>query len=141
MRASSGITGPHVDTLARHLLVEYRRCATDLLDDVAAMEALLREAAAAAGATVLAAQLHRFRPQGVSGVLLIAESHLSIHTWPEAAYAAVDFYTCGDCDPRRAHDVIAARLRPASVETMLVTRGAPDGVMRVLHERGAPSGA
>lgn len=129
-----------MNTLGRHLLVEYRRCTSEVLDDVAAMEFLLREAAAAAGATVLGAQFHRFQPHGVSGVLLIAESHLSVHTWPEAAYAAVDFYTCGDCDPYRAHDAIAARLRPGSVETMLVTRGAPQGLMHTTHERPTPSG-
>lgn len=125
-----------VDTLARHLLCEYRGCAPDLLDDLQAMEALLRESAAAAGATVLAAQFHRFRPQGVSGVLLIAESHLSLHTWPEAGYAAVDFYTCGRCDPHRAHEVIARGLRATETETLLVTRG--DGAMRTRH--GLPVG-
>ena len=130
-----------MDPLGKHLLVEYRRCAPALLDDPDAMEALLREAAAAAGATVLDARLHRFKPQGVSGVLLIAESHVSIHTWPEAGYAAVDFYTCGDCDPLRAHEVLLARLGARSSEVMLVTRGASEGVMRVTHERPAASGA
>ncbi len=129
-----------MDTLGRHLLVEYRGCAADL-DDPVAMEALLREAAAAARATVLGAQLHRFRPHGVSGVLLIAESHLSVHTWPEAGYAAMDFYTCGACDPMLAHEVIVRGLRPASTETLLVTRGTPEGAMRTAHQRPRPSGA
>lgn len=130
-----------MDTLGRHLLVDYRGCEPALLNDVAAMEALLRAAAAAAGATVLGAQLHRFRPHGVSGVLLIAESHISIHTWPEAGYAAIDFYTCGACDPYLAHDVIAEGLRATSNDITLVVRGTPEGAMRLSHGRApaAPS--
>ncbi|MCO5169291.1 MAG: adenosylmethionine decarboxylase [Planctomycetes bacterium] len=120
-----------MDTLGRHLLSEYRGCARDLLDDPARLEDLLRRAAAAAGANVLGAQLHRFRPQGVSGVLVIEESHVSIHTWPEAGYAAADFYTCGDCDPVRAHEVLAAGLGATSAEVLVVTRGLPTGPMRV----------
>lgn len=118
----------------RHLLVEYMGCPADLLDDAAGLEALLREAATAAGATVLHALLHRFRPQGVSGVLLIEESHLSIHTWPEQGYAAVDFYTCGPCEPLRAHEVLERGLRAASSEVLQVARGA--GPMTVEHGPG-----
>ncbi len=119
-----------MDTTGRHLLVEYRGCAA-LLDDQAGLEALLRAAAEAAGANVLGANFHRFRPQGVSGVVLIEESHLSIHTWPEAGYAAVDFYTCGPCDPLAAHAVIERGLRAASAEVLQVQRGG--AAMRVVE--------
>ncbi len=112
-----------MQTSGIHLLAEYHGCGAALLDDTAALEALLREAAAAADARVLHAVFHRFRPHGVSGVLVIEESHLSIHTWPEAGYAAVDFYTCGGGDLQRAHEVLERGLGATSVETLMVRRG------------------
>ncbi len=66
---------------------------------------------------------HRFSPQGVSGVVVVEESHLSIHTWPEVGYAAADFYTCGDCQPIRAHEVLRDGLRAARAEVMTMRRG------------------
>jgi S-adenosylmethionine decarboxylase proenzyme len=110
-------------TVARHLLAEYRGCPPERLDDVDAIERLMRAAAAAAGATVLDARFRRFAPHGVSGVLLLLESHLSIHTWPEEGYAAVDLYTCGDCVPEAAHRVLLAGLAAGTSETMVVARG------------------
>jgi S-adenosylmethionine decarboxylase proenzyme len=113
-----------LQTKGVHLLAEYHGCAEALLDDPVALEALLREAAAAAGTKVLHGIFHRFQPHGASGVLLIEESHLSIHTWPEAGYAAVDFYTCGGGDLQRAHAVIERGLDARSAQTLLVRRGA-----------------
>ena len=95
-----------MDTRGRHLLVEYHGCAEGLLDDLAAVEALMNRAAVAANTTVVASVFHPFQPQGVSGVVVIEESHLSIHTWPEYGYAAVDFYTCGQGIPEEAHAVL-----------------------------------
>ena len=112
-----------MNTTARHLLAEYRGCPAERLDDLAAIERLMRAAAEAAGATVVDGRFHRFAPQGVSGVLLLLESHLSIHTWPEAGYAAVDLYTCGRCDPEAAHRVLVDGLGASRSETMLVDRG------------------
>ena len=72
----------------------------DRLDDIGAIELALRGAVRAAGATLLHLHLHRFSPSGgVSGVAVLAESHISIHTWPERGYAAVDVFTCGDTEP------------------------------------------
>jgi S-adenosylmethionine decarboxylase len=70
-------------------------CNMAVLDDLEYLENALVSAAKEAGATVLDKSFHQFAPQGVSGVVLIAESHLSLHTWPEHAYAAVDIFTCG----------------------------------------------
>jgi S-adenosylmethionine decarboxylase proenzyme len=128
-----------VDTFARHLLCEYRGCDPRVLDDVARIEALLRAAAAAAGATVVDARMRRFTPQGVSGVLVIEESHLAIHTWPEADYAAADLYTCGQCDPWAAHRVLVDGLRAKEQEALLVERGlltGPAGLRVARHVRG-----
>ena len=71
---------------------------------------------------------HRYAPQGVSGVLLVAESHLSIHTWPEAGYAAVDIYTCGALDPRAGYDVLLAALGASDGRLQEIVRGLPDEV-------------
>lgn len=122
-----------VTTAARHVLAEYRGCPADRLDDLDALERLMRAAAQAAGATVIDARFHRFAPHGVSGVLLLLESHLSIHTWPEAGYAAVDLYTCGTCDPEAAHRVLVDGLAARTSETMVVHRGldAPGPMLQV----------
>lgn len=107
----------------RHLLVEYRSCNPARLNDVANIEQLMNEAALAAGSTIVASVFHPFTPQGVSGVVVIEESHLSIHTWPEHGYAAVDFFTCGDCLPDRAKDVLKEGLEAETTEVMFVHRG------------------
>lgn len=120
-------------TAGRHLLAEYHGCAPGRLDDQAHIEGLMRRAAEVAGATVVACVFHRFAPQGVTGVVIIEESHLSVHTWPEHGYAAVDFFTCGDCDPEAAHDFLRRQLGAARSEIMLIERGLPpeDGAMAV----------
>lgn len=109
-----------------HLLAEYRGCRPTLLDDLDAVEALMREAAVHAGATVIDALFHRFSPHGVSGVIVIAESHISIHTWPEHGYAAVDFFTCGDARPADAARFLAEALGADGFETLEVERGRLD---------------
>lgn len=117
-----------MDTGGRHVLAEYHGCPTGALDDESAIEIAMRDAAKAAGATVLQAIFHRYAPQGVTGVLVLAESHISVHTWPEAGYAAVDFFTCGTCDPEAAHAVLADAFGARRTEIMVVERGQwPDG--------------
>jgi spermidine synthase len=112
-----------LEAAGRHLLVEYYKCNLAVLNETQAIESLLKEAALAAGATVVNSVFHNFSPQGVSGIVVIEESHLSIHTWPEHGYAAVDFFTCGDCTPDRAHEVIREGLGAKHFEKMLINRG------------------
>ena len=105
-----------------HLLIELWE-AHDLTDPAHIQEAL-ETSARAAGATVIHSYYHPFgEGQGVSGVTILAESHISIHTWPERAYAAIDVFMCGDCDPRRTLPVIESAFRPGRVETRLFKRG------------------
>jgi len=96
-----------------HLLADFRLAESGCLDDVAFWERTLRSAAAAGGATVLHAHFHRFEPQGLTGFLLLAESHLSVHTWPEEALAAVDLFACGSMDVERVLGVLREALAPA----------------------------
>lgn len=112
-----------MNTRGRHLLVEYTGCDASVLDDLKRIEALMNEAARAAQTNIVASVFQPFEPQGVTGVVVVEESHLSIHTWPESGYAAVDFFTCGDSMPERAHEVLSAGLRAQYAEVMHVERG------------------
>jgi S-adenosylmethionine decarboxylase len=113
-------------TLGRHLIVELYGCDRGRLDDLEVVRACLLGAVRAVGATGLGHRFHRFAPQGVSGTVLIAESHLSIHTWPEAGYAAVDIYTCGGLDPKPAIPGLRAALDAGEVRSQELLRGLPD---------------
>ncbi|AEH51006.1 adenosylmethionine decarboxylase [Pseudothermotoga thermarum] len=94
-------------SLGRHLIAEFYDCDRQALDDVNFIEQKMREAAIIAGATIINSSFHRFLPHGVSGVVIISESHLTIHTWPEYGYAAIDLFTCGeDTDPWKAFDFL-----------------------------------
>ena len=84
------------DTVGKHCILELYNCDSAKLDDEAFLRDTITSAAKRAGATLLNLITHRFQPQGVTGLALLAESHISIHTWPESGYAAVDVFTCGD---------------------------------------------
>lgn len=107
----------------RHLLADLYGC--PVLDDVVLIETALRAAADSAGATVIGLHLHHFgEGQGVTGVALLAESHMSIHSWPEHNYAAVDIFLCGARhDPAKALETLSAYLRPTHVKENVVRRG------------------
>lgn len=100
-------------------------CAPQVLDDPDLVRIAMYRAARVSGARVLSADFHRFDPQGVTGLLLLAESHLSVHTWPERGYAAVDAYTCGDhTNPRLAVDVLARSFGARSERRRVMARRA-----------------
>ena len=105
-----------------HVLVDFWDAAD--LDDIRAVEDALREAARACNATVLQIRVHRFEENGgVSGVALLAESHISIHTWPEIGFAAFDVFMCGRCDPHAAVPVLRRRFRPSRESVEVRKRG------------------
>lgn len=85
-----------MSSLGNHILVEFSGCSPEIMNDVITIEEAMVEAAEKSGATVINSTFHHFSPFGVSGVVVIQESHLAIHTWPEYQYAAVDLFTCGD---------------------------------------------
>ncbi|MBL28580.1 MAG: adenosylmethionine decarboxylase [Rhodospirillaceae bacterium] len=93
------------------------------MDDIEYVEHSLRRAAEACGATVLNVDLHRFQPTGVSGVAVLAESHISIHTWPENDYAAIDIFVCGKCDPYLAVPVLRQAFAPEKIQLAEHKRG------------------
>ena len=85
-----------MNALGKHLLLELKDCDKEVLNDLSFLRGTLLSAASEVGATVLGESFHQFNPQGVSGVVVITESHLFIHTWPEYGYAAADIFTCGN---------------------------------------------
>ena len=113
-----------MNALGRHILAEYYGCDTTVLNSIAFLENSMKDAVRASGATIIDSTFHKFSPHGVSGVIVIAESHMAIHTWPEYGYAAVDFFTCGDrVDPWKAFDYMNKLLKPAKHSTKELKRG------------------
>jgi S-adenosylmethionine decarboxylase len=105
-----------------HLLVDLWGATN--LGDPAHIDAALREAAIVAGATILHSHFHHFSPNGgVSGVLVLAESHISIHTWPEKDFAAIDLFMCGACDPNKSIPVLQAAFCPSRIDLDEQRRG------------------
>lgn len=110
--------------LGTHLLVELKECNAKTLNDLKRVEEILISAAKEAKATIVETFFHKFSPFGISGVVVIAESHLSIHTWPEYNYAAVDIFTCGESlQPGVAATYLISKLQSKSPSVMEVKRG------------------
>lgn len=113
-----------MNALGRHLLLELKECNEEVLNDLDLLKDCLNEAAIQCGATVVGESFYHFSPQGVSGVVNIAESHISIHTWPEYGYAAVDIFTCGDdVQPEKAYMVMVERLESKNHSLIELRRG------------------
>lgn len=113
-----------MNALGRHILAEIHGCDANVLNDRSAVERIMVEAALKAGAEVREVAFHQFSPQGVSGVVVISESHLAVHTWPEHGYAAVDVFTCGDSvNPWDACNHIVAEFRAQNFTASETLRG------------------
>jgi S-adenosylmethionine decarboxylase proenzyme len=105
-------------------MMELEDCDKELLNDLDSLKEAMLTAANEAGATVLGDSFHRFSPQGISGVVIIAESHLCIHTWPEYGYAAADIFTCGDSvQPTKAAELLIERLGSRNPTISEIPRG------------------
>lgn len=120
-----------MSSLGRHLLCEYHGCDRELLNRPDAIRTELLAAVDRSGATPIHDFVHNFTPHGVTGVVVIAESHFAIHTWPEYGFAAVDLFTCGDTvDPWSAFEQLGKALRATSHSVIEMRRGllpTPDG--------------
>jgi len=116
-----------LNALGKHLLLELKDCDKEVIDDLGFLRDTLQAAASEAKATVLGESFHQFSPHGVSGVVIIAESHLFIHTWPECGYAAVDIFTCGDSvQPEKAAQKLIRELGAKSHTVLEIQRGILD---------------
>ena len=111
-------------TLGRHLLAEFHDCEPNILNNVSLIDRVMCEAAELSGATIVQKNFHHFSPYGVSGVVVIAESHLAIHTWPEYGYAAIDLFTCGESvNPVIAYDHLREQLHAKTAFYSELKRG------------------
>ncbi|MCE3007383.1 MAG: polyamine aminopropyltransferase [Bacteroidetes bacterium] len=110
--------------LGRHIIVEFYGCPEELLNEVTFIEQSFVDAAKYADATVINSTFHHFNPYGVSGVVVIQESHLAIHTWPEFGYAAIDVFTCGDTvDPWQCYQYLYKALQAGHGSAIEMGRG------------------
>lgn len=122
-----------MNQLGRHILAEIYGCPADILNDVQLVENIMVNAALEAGAEVREVVFHKFSPQGVSGVVVISESHLAIHSWPELGYAAVDVFTCGDrVNPWDACNYITKHFKAQNMTATEVDRGIFDSPRQVV---------
>lgn len=113
-----------MDTMGRHVIAELWGCNVEKLNDMNYIERVFVDAALEAGAEIREVAFHKFAPHGVSGVVIISESHLTIHSFPEHGYASIDVYTCGDrIDPTVASNYILKALDASTSEVIEVPRG------------------
>ncbi len=125
-----------MNALGRHILAEFYECDNEILNDVQRIENYMKRAALECGATIVSSTFQTFNPHGVSGVVVIAESHLAIHTWPEYGYAAVDVFTCGETiNPNIASDALKEYLKAKSSKIVQVNRGELNLQNQVLHHK------
>ena len=111
----------------KHIIIECEGDHAHLSEED--LESILSRAANAAGASILSSHFHRFgSQQGVTGVLVLAESHITVHTWPEYAYSAFDVFMCGRCNPEKAVEVIISAAKTIRVNTSTIIRGLPSNM-------------
>ncbi len=116
-----------MNALGKHLLLELKDCDKEVLNDLGFLRSALLAAASESGAIVLGESFHQFSPQGVSGVVVVAESHLFIHTWPEYGYVAADIFTCGDSvQPEKAAEILIRKLGAKNHSIVELRRGILD---------------
>lgn len=112
-----------MDTFSRHFLIEFWGCETGL-DDPEMVREAITQAVAKIDATLIDLKVHQYSPRGVTGLAMLAESHFSVHTWPEHDYLAADIFTCGRLtEPQRAVPILEKYFRPQQVESKTVLRG------------------
>lgn len=113
-----------MDTMGRHVIAELWNCNVEKLNNLKLIEKIMVNAALESGAEIREVAFHKFAPMGVSGVVIISESHLTIHSFPEHGYASIDVYTCGDTiDPNIAAKFITKQLEATRCESIEVARG------------------
>jgi len=124
-----------MQALGRQILVELYECDPIILNDRNYIDNALNKAAKRSGATIVTSTFHKFSPVGISGVVVIAESHVAIHTWPEYSYAAVDIFTCGDrIDPWAIHNYLKESLDSKNTSVTELKRGIFNVKNKIKHK-------
>ena len=120
----------NMNALDRHIIVEYYNCNEDILKDPDLISEYMQTAAIKSKATIVESVFHHFNPWGVSGAVIISESHLAIHTWPEFGFAAVDLFTCGDIDPWKGFDYLEQVFEAQRSESIEMPRGMTEKIRK-----------
>ncbi len=120
----------NMNALGRHIIVEYYNCNEDILKDPDLISEYMQTAAVKSKATIVESVFHHFNPWGVSGAVIISESHLAIHTWPEFGFAAVDLFTCGDIDPWKGFDYLEQVFEAQRSESIEMPRGMTEKIRK-----------
>ena len=110
--------------LGNHLIIECHGCDSELLKDCFKVEEILKQSALTANATILHSYFHKFdQGEGVTGIIALAESHISVHTWPEHFYMAIDIFMCGDSNPELCVDILKKGFHTENVKVEKILRG------------------
>ena len=124
-----------VQSLGNHLIIELYECHRDVINDAQMVEEKLKEAVRVSGANMVQSVIHEFNPHGISGVIVIEESHFSVHTWPEYGYCALDIFTCGDeIDYHSALQYLKSEFQAQSMSVTELKRGMLDLPVKLLHK-------
>jgi S-adenosylmethionine decarboxylase len=124
-----------VQSLGNHLIIELYECHSETINDVQSVEEKLVEAVNISGANVVQSVIHKFNPHGISGVVVIEESHFSVHTWPEYGYCALDIFTCGDeIDCHSALQYLKKEFQAKHLSVTEMKRGMLDLPVKLLHK-------
>jgi len=124
-----------VQSLGNHLIIELYECHRDVINDAQMVEEKLKEAVRVSGANMVQSVIHEFNPHGISGVIVIEESHFSVHTWPEYGYCALDIFTCGDeIDYHSALQYLKSEFQAKSMAVTELKRGMLDLPVKLLHK-------
>lgn len=131
-----------MQNLGNHLIVELYECETDVINDAREVEKRMLEAVRISGATTVQSVIHKFNPHGISGVVVIEESHFSVHTWPEYGYCALDIFTCGDeIDYYTALHYLKDQFGAKNLSVTEMKRGMLDLPVKLLHKPEQAAGA
>ena len=124
-----------IENIGRHCILELYQCDNAKLNDEAFIRTTITSSAKIAGATLINLVTHSFKPQGVTGLALLAESHISIHTWPEIGYAAIDVFTCGDHTmPEKACKTLFKDFLAKNFSFKNIRREIPSGIQALHRE-------
>ena len=124
-----------MQSLGNHLIIELYECHSETINDVQSVEEKLVEAVNISGANVVQSVIHKFNPHGISGVVVIEESHFSVHTWPEYGYCALDIFTCGDeIDCHSALQYLKKEFQAKHLSVTEMKRGMLDLPVKLLHK-------
>ncbi len=124
----------HLSSIGKHWLIEIYGCPYQKLETIPFVKETLLQSANISGATIVSNSFHQFSPYGVSGVVVIEESHFTIHTWPEHGFAAIDFFTCGDgVDIQKAIDFLQQEFEAADVDVSYFDRGSVSKAKKALQ--------